>query len=423
MKQHSQQFLKKRKFLMVLPLLVLPFTTLAFWSMGGGKGKAEIKVADGLNTELPGARLSNSGTDKLSLYKKEAADSAKAKFSNPSAFWGDEASGADSIGLPYNAYDAPGYSYRAGSRYGDPNEDRVHRRLNDLDYMLRQQDDPAGYYSRRKGGYEEEALSPASLDRLERMMNSMTESDGEDPEIQQLSGMLDRIIDIQHPERIRERSRQQSLENRGSVYGVNKLPENTAIPVFSAENIRTDSINPTLIGGRAPVTFFGLSSVSITDTLDMPAIPAIVPETQTLVSGAALKMQLGEDIYVAGNLIPRGTDIYGKCNLSGERLEVEITGVRYRNMLFPVNLAVYGLDAMEGIRIPGAITREAAKDGADRALGGMQFMSLDPSIGAQAAGAGIEAARGLLSKKIKLVRFTINAGLNVLLMDKTKRRN
>ena len=34
--QRSQAFLRKRKMMMVLPLLVLPFLTMAFWALGGG---------------------------------------------------------------------------------------------------------------------------------------------------------------------------------------------------------------------------------------------------------------------------------------------------------------------------------------------------------------------------------------------------
>lgn len=36
-KTHSPKFLRQRKFFMVLPLLVLPFMTLMFWALGGGK--------------------------------------------------------------------------------------------------------------------------------------------------------------------------------------------------------------------------------------------------------------------------------------------------------------------------------------------------------------------------------------------------
>ena len=39
MPQHSPEFLKERKFYMIIPLLVLPFLTMGFWALGGGKTK------------------------------------------------------------------------------------------------------------------------------------------------------------------------------------------------------------------------------------------------------------------------------------------------------------------------------------------------------------------------------------------------
>ncbi len=47
----------------------------------------------------------------------------------------------------------------------------------------------------------------------------------------------------------------------------------------------------------------------------------------------------------------------------------------------------------------------------------MNLATLDPSIGAQAAGAGIQAAKTLLSRKVKLVKVTVKAGYKVLLKD------
>ncbi len=81
-KTHSQQFLQKRKFLIALPILVLPFITLMFWALGGGKvNDAQAQqptTKEGLNLELPDAYLKDDKTlDKLSYYEKAASDSAK----------------------------------------------------------------------------------------------------------------------------------------------------------------------------------------------------------------------------------------------------------------------------------------------------------------------------------------------------------
>ena len=56
----SPKMLRQRKFLLMLPLLVLPFMTLMFWSLGGGKVEnvsAQPLTHKGFNMNLPGAYL------------------------------------------------------------------------------------------------------------------------------------------------------------------------------------------------------------------------------------------------------------------------------------------------------------------------------------------------------------------------------
>ena len=43
------------------------------------------------------------------------------------------------------------------------------------------------------------------------------------------------------------------------------------------------------------------------------------------------------------------------------------------------------------------------------------------SWGAQAAGMGVEAAKTLLSKKVKLIKVAVKAGYNVLLYDEKEK--
>lgn len=147
------------------------------------------------------------------------------------------------------------------------------------------------------------------------------------------------------------------------------------------------------------------------------SIAADIAQTQTLVSGATVKMRLKTPIIIHGRQIPKGSFIYGACQVTGERLKIDIRHLRWEDQLFSVQLKVFDLDGMEGIHIPGSITRKAAKQGADRGLGSVQMMSMDPSIAAQAATAGMETAKGLLSKKAKLIRVTVKAGYPILLLN------
>ncbi|MCW3089531.1 MAG: hypothetical protein JWP81_600 [Ferruginibacter sp.] len=136
----------------------------------------------------------------------------------------------------------------------------------------------------------------------------------------------------------------------------------------------------------------------------------MLKSTQVLVDGAVLKMRLLNNIYINGQLIPKGNFLFGTVSLNNERLEVVISSIRDAQSLFPVKLEVYDMDGLKGIYIPGAITRDA-KQSTDNALQSVALNSLDPSIGAQAATAGIEAAKTLLSKKVKLIRVQVKGGV------------
>jgi hypothetical protein len=63
-----------------------------------------------------------------------------------------------------------------------------------------------------------------------------------------------------------------------------------------------------------------------------------------------------------------------------------------------------------------------SKQSADRAIQGIGLTTLDPSFGAQAASAGIEAAQDIISKKVKLVKVTVKAGYHVLLRDEKQKQ-
>src|SRR5437870_11594067 len=79
MKTHSQKFLQKRKFAMVLPVLVLPFITMLFWALGGGQGSPEEKSLEKteLNLELPDPHFNDEEWNKLALYEQAERDSLK----------------------------------------------------------------------------------------------------------------------------------------------------------------------------------------------------------------------------------------------------------------------------------------------------------------------------------------------------------
>jgi conjugative transposon TraM protein len=443
MKTQSPQFLRKCKFFLVLPLLVLPFITLLFWTLGGGKindaTAQQQAIKGGLNVELPDAYLKDDKTlDKLSYYEKAALDSAKLEelMKNDPYYMQRKHQETDGLQI-INDTLLPSNQYKRNSSYGrnslnpspysshtytDPNEAKVYKKLNELNTALNQatvQSDKTPSYSDVSRN-SKTSINSADIDRLEQMMDMTKNGDGsEDPEMKQLNGMMEKILDIQHPERVKEKIKQTSQTNKGQVFAVtaNNNNDNTSLLVNNRDSLSNDTFKYK----SSTNGFFSLND-DVEDNIEQQnSIQAVIHETQTLVEGAIVKLRLMNDIYINGTLIPKDNFVFGTASLNGERLNIKINSIRYKKSLFPVQLSVVDMDGIEGVYVPGAITRDVAKGSAERAVQGIGYTTLDPSLGAQAASAGIEAAKTLLSKKAKLIKVTVKAGYQVLLRDEKQK--
>lgn len=424
--ERTQKFIRQRKFYLTLPILALPFITLLFWALGGGKvssADAQEQKAKGFNIELPGANLKDEkDLGKMDYYNQAQVDSAKKRelmkndpyYTNeaPTATNNDKAlpevNGYGSVAVP---------SPYTLSTYQDPNEAKVYSRLKQLDNVL---NTPATVPPKEvKPNSNSQGVSAGDIDRLETMMRNMQQGNGPDPEMQQLDGMMQRILEMQHPELVQEKLRQSSEQRKGQVFAVVSAKQPDPLSSLAKKEVPFIALqqNRVLQNG-----FYGLDNNS-GPAESQNAIEAVIHETQTVVSGATIKLRLLNDIFINGILVPKDNFVYGVANLSGERLRIQIGGIRYVNQLFPVAMNVYDLDGIEGINVPGAITRDVAKQSADRSMQNIGFTSIDPSWQVQAAGAGVEAAKSLFSKKVKLVKVTLKAGYKVLLYDEKQKQS
>ena len=115
--------------------------------------------------------------------------------------------------------------------------------------------------------------------------------------------------------------------------------------------------------------------------------------------------------------IPKDSFVFGLAQLQDERLEIEINTIRLKTNIVPVSLTVFDMDGLSGIHIPGAITREASQHSADQTIQMMRLSSMDASLAGQAASAGVEAAKNLMGRKVRLTKVKVKAGYQVLLRD------
>jgi len=334
---------KQRKFLLVLPLLALPFLTMAFWALGGGQTPSQIIATNtGLDANLPEAQFRDKESkDKMAVYQSARHDTAQDGVSP--AF-------LQSLGLenasPQNAESIV---------TSDDQAEEIQAKLAQLNKQLSQ---PQAV-PQQVAAYDE--VEPQRVRQLKKMMHSMNGQSPPDPEMQQLNSMLEKIQAIQNPSAVK--------------------PKKTV-----AENVKP-----------------------------FRAIPAIIDGKQKVADGASVRLKLADTATIKNQLLPKGQEIYGSCQITNQRLLLTIENIRIDKQIIPVNLTVFSLDGMPGIPAPEAELGSAAGTGADNAIQSMQFLSMDQSLGAQAAAGGINAAKGLFNKKIKKIKVKLKDEFPVLL--------
>jgi len=365
---------RRRKFLLVLPLLVLPFATLLFWALGGGQACAGNPVTTGqtgFNSHLPEAKLkSDTGLTKLGYYDRAAADSAKlrqAEHTDPYAIH----KAVTALNQPFSGgiVFSPRQSELLGNglrNAADPvaKAKLISRRLTQLQAEVNKPSVPASTPAPYPTSAQT-AVKPV----VPQVLSAATE----DPELQQMNGLLEKILDIQHPDRLREKS-------------------------------------VSIAGG------------SVTDQFN--AIPAEIDGNQKFVQGTVVRIRLLDSVRLNGQLFAEGQLIYGSGDLYNQRVKINIKLVHQGTNIMPVDLTVFDrTDGMEGINVPEAVTGDALRDGAVNGVQNMDIMSFDPSVGGQLTTAGINTAKGLFSKKVKRVKGKLKNHYQVLLRDNLLLKN
>ncbi|WP_130857941.1 conjugative transposon protein TraM [Olivibacter jilunii] len=343
-----------RKVFLVMPLLVLPFLTFAFYAMGGGRGvKAEDEPkVKGINMELPNASFQKKKEpkDKMGFYQA-APDTGNQKNSM-----------ADMVAKM-------GFSVQE-----DPKAAEIDQKLKAIQEEINRPEKvpekETGTTATRPNPVEPQHEDMGrDIDRLEALMETMKKDSTDDEEMKELNTLLQTIIDIQHPQRIKDRLPESEREG-------NSEPDST-----------------------------------------FKAVPAIITDKQKVSQGATVRLQLQDSTVINGQHLPKGFYLYATCRIANQRVLLNIRNIRFGTSIVPVNLSVYGLDGMEGIDAPQAVLTEAANLGTGNFVSGIGMYGLDQSIASQVAGAGMEAARNVISKKVRKIKVKLKAGEPVLLKN------
>ncbi|WP_113653132.1 conjugative transposon protein TraM [Pedobacter namyangjuensis] len=200
----------KRKILLFLPLLVLPFLALGFYAGGGGRAKASGALKEkGISTELPQASFKVAEpVDKMGFYAKGEKDTSRSN-----GLW----AMAESIGL--------------GSSGADEKTMEINARLQALNREINlPASDPklsGGVVEHPGHQRAEQPGISRDVDRLEALMDAIKADKGSDPEMEQLNQVLEKLLDVQQPMRSQQKN-SSALEDESTERSFLALPAELA---------------------------------------------------------------------------------------------------------------------------------------------------------------------------------------------------
>ena len=353
MTTQKKQRIEPRKMLLFLPVLIIPIMAWVFQSLGGGSGEIEhAHQQKGLNTDLPDAQFGKQQpADKMAYYEQASQDSAR----------------NENTGLELTA-EKLGFERKESAQAEQVNEKlaAINREL--AAPYVAPKPSPSGAY---RSPSVQQPIS-TDVDRLESLMKSMKENDaGGDPEMAQLNSMMDKILQIQNPELLRQQLKKE-------------------VPTTPDSLFRT--------------------------------IPAVIASNQKATQGSVVELRLLDTVVLNSQVIPKGHALFGLVSFGNQRMILEIKNIRLGTSVIPVNLTVYDKrDAMIGVYAPEALLSDAVNGGVTDAAGSIGITGFD--LTTQIAGAGIDAARSLLTKKIKRIKQPLKAGYPLLLRDNSLKIN
>lgn len=201
-----------------------------------------------------------------------------------------------------------------------------------------------------------------------------------------------------------------------SIHAVRGLGDNT---VSSLATLNPDSLLSEL--GRERNLGFN-TAVGSGTTGPHNSLRVCVDEDQTLTSGDRIRLRLTEPAVAGSIILPAGELLFGTVSITGQRMQVSVTGIEKNGTVLTVSLDAYDLDGGKGLFVPDSAERTAAKEAAASVGAGLgSGISFTTNAGQQVA---MDLVRGALTggtqyiaSKLRQVKVRVKAGYQLLLIS------
>lgn len=166
----------------------------------------------------------------------------------------------------------------------------------------------------------------------------------------------------------------------------------------------------------------GFNTAVATDTQsENNTFEACIHSDRTIRNGEKVQIRLLETMIIGETEVPKGAVITGMGDISGERLNIEITQIEVDGMIIPTKLRVIDTDGMDGVHIPATKEVGALKEIVANMSGSMGTtvnltnQSAGDQILTDLGTSAIDGVSQYVADKIREVKVHLKSGYRVLL--------
>ena len=394
-----KSYLKRNKPLLFLPLVLIPFVVLIFYVLGGGtkrekeeQKQKEQQALKGANYTLPDADKSVAIYDKMDNYSSQKAVTTS-------------------------------HDYNIGGETDSTNEETLAEESLTEEKLL----------SEKRNLYKNDPVPEMDADVSTDLLAHIRQKEKkvrEDLENSKAETKSKNEASFERTERTKEN---ESAEEKGtatfSSTGIEELDKvfrqnNRLAKQNDSLNLRlkeTSAKNEKLEGEknkRSTLEKGGKSGFKPKETA-VPVIEAEVYETTTVLTGNRVKLRLLEEAWLNGVKIPVNTFLYGICEVSNERLQIEVLQIPVGEKFVPVEVSVCDLDGLPGLYVPDNASRKVAKEVGSSTNTSSMFGFTNNPLAYAGVQAADKTAQSIL-RMIKIKKVTIKKNTLVYLINKSK---
>ncbi|MGV8135954.1 MAG: conjugative transposon protein TraM [Mangrovibacterium sp.] len=376
----------------ILPLVIFPFTFLAFYiyqDLFAKQDEVVLTGNDGLqeNIAQPSEEVTGKSlSDKLATYQKHFK----------------EADGQTAIsGLETEESQAPGFV----DLYTSEEQDR----LDSMGAVLT--GNPASRRPGRRASPNDYALSPGSLSETDQALLELINQS----KTQERQKKFDKTVPPQQKQQEEDPLAMMRAQYAliDSFQKANDPGHKARVQREAAQKAMQEELERMRQSKMSVQRVNQISGVfnTLKPESKQTFIKAIIDEEVTGYAGYRIRIRLLEDILVGEMLLAKGTCLYATIDgFSAQRVTLSIRSVLRNDQILPVNLDIYDMDGMKGLYVPESAFREFT-----RQLGSNSFQGMNMTTSGTE-----EQSRFLMSGVQKAFRSTSQAIAQAIRKNKVK---